>query len=214
MTTFQCSQHIANSIIKNCTGKTLLLLSGGSSAKVGIKVLQLLPQEILQKVTVALCDERFVAFDSPDSNWNLLTTLGINEIDVKKIAVLPRDSEDRQRVALDYSEALKTELTNSQHVVAILGLGVDNHTAGILPNTEASHTTNLLTFDYATDNFERITITPAFFTNIDFAFLYTEGAEKKSAVELLNNDLDPVAYPSQLIKNTKSWEVLYNEEAL
>jgi 6-phosphogluconolactonase/glucosamine-6-phosphate isomerase/deaminase len=214
MTIFQSSRHIADTITKNCTGPTLLLLSGGSSAKIAVKVLQLMPPEILNNITVTLSDERYVDTTSPNSNWNLLEGLGLSAISVKKLPVLRTPLESREATAVAFSQALADAQTESQFTVTILGIGTDNHTAGILPNTAAAHSTEPIVTNYATDAFERISITPAFFESIDYAFLYAEGSDKRTAVELLNSELDPISYPSQLIKRTKSYEVLYNEEAL
>ena len=214
MTTYQSARQIADCIIENCSGKTIVLLSGGSSAKVGIKVLQLLPQEVLDEITVSLTDERFVPFDSDDSNWKLLSSLGLNEIAVQKIAVLGQNSDTREQVSADFLKALTDAHAEAQFVVAIFGIGSDNHIAGILPGTEAAKTNDRIVADYATDKFERITITPPFFSAIDFAFLYAEGAEKASAVQLLQSSLDPINYPAQLLKETNHWEILYNKEAL
>ncbi len=214
MTIQENSQLIADFIVENCQGRTLLLVSGGSSAKVGIKVLQLLPINLLNSMSITLTDERFVPFESPDSNWNLLLELGLNDIDAKKIAILNPDSNDRNKVSADYCFALTKELSDVQNVVAVFGIGTDNHIAGILPNSAASNTLDTLVTDYSTDNFERITITPAFFEKIDYAFIYAEGAAKQPAVSLIGDDLSTSAYPDQLIKKTKHWEVLYNKEAL
>jgi 6-phosphogluconolactonase/glucosamine-6-phosphate isomerase/deaminase len=214
MTIFQSSRHIADTITKNCTGPTLLLLSGGSSAKIAVKALQLLTPEVLNNITVSLSDERYVDATNPNSNWNLLESLGLNVISVKKLPVLKTPLETREATATSFSQALAAAQAESQFTVTILGIGTDNHTAGILPNTVAAHSTEPIVTHYETDAFERITITPAFFNSIDYAFLYAEGTDKKTAVELLNSELDPISYPSQLIKRTKSYEVLYNEEAL
>ncbi len=214
MTIFQSSRHIADTIIRNCTGNTLLLLSGGSSAKVAVKALQLLPQETLNNMTVSLSDERFVDTSSPDSNWNLLESFGLNDISVKKLTVLKTQPSSRETTTADFTQALASAQSEADCIVAILGIGTDNHTAGILPNSVAAHSSSPIVIDYETDSFERITITPTFFENIDYAYLYAEGPDKKPAVELLNSELDPIAYPAQLLKKTKSWEVLYNEEAL
>lgn len=214
MTTFQSARRIADCIMENCSGKTLVLLSGSSSSKIGIKALQLLPQEILDEITVTLVDERFVAFDSPDSNWNTLLGLGLKDIAVQKIAVLGQNNDTREQVSADFLQALSTAQSEAQYTVAVFGIGTDNHIAGILPNSEAAKTHDQIVTNYATDSFERITITPPFFETIDFAFLYAEGAGKATAIQLLSSNLDSVGYPAQLLKNTKNWEILYNEEAL
>lgn len=213
MTIFQSARHIADYLNRNATQKTIVLLSGGSSAKVGVKALELLTPEALANITVSQADERFVPLDSPDSNANSLQSLGLGAIQAPFSPIISSGEHSRQEAAQAFNATLQSWVDEGAQFVAILGLGTDNHTAGILPNTDAAHDNTLLALDYATDAFERITIGPAFFSNITYTFLYAEGQEKASAVSLLAGELDTRQYPAQLIKKTGGYEVLYNEEA-
>lgn len=213
MTIFQSAQHIADYLSANATQKTIILLSGGSSAKVGVKALELLSPEILPSIVISQADERYVPLDSSDLNANLLRSLGLSSVQAPFQPIVADGRQSRDEAALAFSGTLQGWVDKGAQFVAILGLGTDNHTAGILPNTTAAHDNSQLVVSYATDAFERITIGPAFFSNISYAFLYAEGTEKASAVSLLAGELDTRQYPAQLIKKTGGYEVLYNEEA-
>lgn len=213
MTIFQSARHIADYLNANANKKTIVLLSGGSSAAVGVKALELVTPEALANITISQADERYVPLDSDDLNANILVRIGLNELHTAFVPIITDSQVSRDEAAQAFNATLQNWVQEDAQFVAILGLGTDNHTAGILPNTDASHDTSQLVVSYATDAFERITIGPAFFDNINYAFVYAEGLEKASAVSLLVGELDARQYPSQLIKKTGGYEVLYNEEA-
>jgi len=210
----EAAQIVANQLADAANNKTVLLLSGGSSAAVGVRALNLLHVDLQHNITVLLADERFVAYDSTDSNATLLKELGIARAQVGFIEVIRPQTLSRQDTAALYWENLQRSLTNAAHVIAVLGIGTDNHTAGILPSSAAAESQSEGVVDYSTDVFERITIAPNFFKNIDYAFVYAEGEDKEAAVQAIEDTHNVVTHPSQLVKNTKEWQLLFNREKI
>lgn len=205
---------VAASIEKAANEPTLLLLSGGSSAAVGVGALSKLDPAKRHNVTAMLADERFVPYNSADSNANLLKKLKITDYCGKFIEILGENNNDAVDVTEIYAQNLAHEITQANNVIAVFGIGVDNHIAGILPNTVATITNDEYALYYETPKFKRITINPNVFSKIDTAFLYAEGADKEAAVMKIAEYHDPVMYPSQLIKRSKHWQVMYNKEKL
>ena len=214
VTKTEAERIIAEGIKSNSQKRILYLLSGGSSASVGVAALGLLNESVRKNISVAMVDERFVPYNTKDSNAYLLKKLGILNFVSIFDEVLENNSEiDRNKTAQNYENKLANKVENSDYIIAVLGIGADNHTAGILPGINFNDSNNLVV-DYSSDTFERISISPHFFNSIDMLFVYVEGDEKESAVMAVSEVHDSVDYPSQLIKNAKQYEILYNKGKL
>jgi 6-phosphogluconolactonase/glucosamine-6-phosphate isomerase/deaminase len=201
----QAIQKIADKLSELTYEKTLLLLSGGSSAEVGVKALL---QAQPKYTTVAMVDERYVAYGSENSNATLLKEYGLQDFS----EIIQKDSLDRHETARQYETTLSDLVQNSGKVIAVMGIGTDFHIAGILPNSEAAKTEHDGIIDYDTEQFERITITPAFFNHIDCLYIYAEGEAKAEAIARIDEDNDPVVFPLQNSKHAKEWHILFNKE--
>lgn len=208
----EAAKIIASQIELIASNKILVLLSGGSSAAVGVAALALVDQNILPNISVMLADERYVSYGSTESNATLLKQLGIATICQNFTEVLSSDNLSRLEVTASFTNNLKLACQNNDTIVAVYGVGYDNHIAGILPNSNAANSLADYACDYVSDQFERITISPKFFNNIDVAYIYAEGSQKAQAVQTIEQDHDVINFPSQLIKKAKKWQLLYNKE--
>jgi len=206
------AQTIAATLADFAQEKTMVLLSGGSSAQVGVESLRRLAAEARANCTVLLADERYVPYDTADSNAKLLKDLGVMNCANQFIETVQPSALDRRATAELFEQNLQSAMDSNNHIVAVLGVGPDNHTAGILPNTEAATSQAALVVDYQTELFERISIAPAFFENIDYAYVYAAGHDKLLAVAAIEEQHDAISHPSQLIKNAKQYNILFNEE--
>lgn len=125
-------------IYKVADKKTLLFLSGGTTPK---PLYELLSKEKKLKVgAVALVDERYGEVNHPDSNEKMIADTGfVYYLKSQKIPFYPilrRKSlySHPKGVASEYQETVRELLSNFSQCVAILGIGLDGHTAGIAPN--------------------------------------------------------------------------------
>ena len=144
----------------------------------------------------------------------LLKDIGILNYTPNFIEVLEAESSsDRAMTAYNYQQKLLQAQKKSEIIIAILGIGSDNHTAGILPGINIDNNNEIIV-NYSSDKFERISISPSFFGSIDLLYAYVEGEEKEAAIDKFSEVLDPVDYPSQLIKKAKQYEILYNKEKI
>lgn len=174
------------------SGKAVLwLVAGGSAIKVAVHTRELLgalnPTDILR---VALTDERYGAVDHPDSNARQLVEAGF---DMSGLTFYPTlKGEDIATTSQQYSETLNILAKDCDAIIALLGMGVDGHTAGLLPGNPLMDTA-----DYAGQfdgfDFQRVTTTPTLLHHVDEAVLYAVGQSKWPIIsQLATTDL-PVA---------------------
>jgi 6-phosphogluconolactonase/glucosamine-6-phosphate isomerase/deaminase len=197
----------------------LLLLSGGSTATIGIAAIRRLcsiskaqeydPRGLL---SVSLIDERFGPVGHRHSNWRQLLDGGLPVESMHAIPLLldSRDGEDAFHAAVrrfDYvlADAARKETSGELLIVGLLGIGADGHTAGILPGSQACaedrhNPVAPLATGYGSDMYTRITITPAFFQYFDRAIAYATGTQKWPAISRLREVLPICDQPAQLLK--------------
>ena len=195
-------------------GKTLLLLSGGSSAKLAVDALQKLPHSLLSKLSVTLTDERFGAPGHADSNWQLLLELGLSTTSFHTIPVLTSATHNIVEASRGWQLKLQSAREQSDSVLAVFGIGADSHIAGLKPHCQLLNDATEITGSYTANDWPRITITPQFFPYITSCVVYAHGPEKEHAIHLLHDSLDETIYPDQLIKQTGDFTVYYQTEGV
>ena len=160
------ADFVSSSILKQLRlGKTVLFfVAGGSAIPVAVKISQILrgypDKNLIKNLTVTLTDERYGSVVHPDSNWQQLLDRGFYLPSVKRIPVLTGD--DFVTETEKFNKILREKLMvgeENEYKIGLFGVGIDGHTAGILPEFPAMNSEDLA-FGYITSNFSRITITP------------------------------------------------------
>jgi 6-phosphogluconolactonase len=169
-------------------GEASIGLSGGTTPR---KFLSLLSEQKLDwsRVTVTLCDDRWVPPSNDRSNEHLLReTLLRNEAASAKFVPLYVDSADPQSV-LSQVTANVAKL-NLPFDVIVLGMGSDGHTASLFPGGDhlnealRTHDSVRVLPMRAPDAPEpRVTLTLSALTSTRAMYLHIEGAEKKAVFE-------------------------------
>lgn len=197
--------------------KVLLLLSGGSAVKVYQSLagqMQNQPEGFAQNLTVGLIDERFGQVGHSDSNEEQIRQTGFYEEVQKKggkvLSVLT--GRDPEQEAARYELALRKYMTEADEVWAVLGIGSDGHTAGILPQKSeevfnktfpANHWVVYykLARDYPNPFKKRISLTPQSLEQIDLAVVVVKSRGKEEALKrmLLPNE-PPYKTPAVLLR--------------
>lgn len=116
---------------------TVLFLSGGSSPKPLYQELALEKQ--LHPAALALIDERYGNPMHETSNEKMIKRTGLlNYISSQHIPFYPilQAHLSREETAEKYDETVRKLFFNIPKSLAIMGLGVDGHIAGIAPNRE------------------------------------------------------------------------------
>jgi 6-phosphogluconolactonase/glucosamine-6-phosphate isomerase/deaminase len=207
----QLIRYIADWLVAHSSTNPLLLASGGSAGHAFAEACKKLPTNIQDMYTISLADERYGEVGHSDSNWRLLQDLGVDLSALRHIPVL--QGLNMQETATQWGSRIAPFFSPSRTVVTLLGIGLDSHIAGIKPNSPAAHEGEQLTIAYDWDDFSRLTTTPAVFPLLSSAIVFTSGPAKQEVVQLLDSDLDRIAYPSQFIKLVKDYKVYYDSDS-
>ena len=174
--------------------KTILFLSGGSTPKPLYETLA--KEELIRPAGVGMIDERFGEPMHENSNELMIKETGLlSYFEKQKVpfySMLQKDL-DREQDARYYDQKVRDLFFHFPKSVGILGIGKDGHTAGIAPNR--THFTNSIfekerqhlyvsEFDDPTGPFgQRISMTFAGLTLIDFLLVFVFGKDKQAAIK-------------------------------
>lgn len=195
----EVADFIAASINKKLAeGKRVLwFVTGGSSIKVESKVAPKIDTNLPGRLVITLTDERFGVENHPDSNWYQLRQLGFEMEKSKRIIFLAGETMTETTKRL--RGVLKEELAKADYKIGNFGIGIDGHTAGILPHTEAVFSPELIC-SYSTSQFDRVTITPLVIRELDEAIVFAMGENKWPILEKLEKEFPLEEDPSQILK--------------
>ncbi|MBA3757690.1 6-phosphogluconolactonase [Candidatus Saccharibacteria bacterium] len=178
--------------------KVLWLISGGSAIKVEAEVARRLNKSNeIYKLTVMLVDERYGKPGHQNSNWHKLMQAGfwVPGAQLEPILV----GKNIAQTTIDFAGQLHSQLATCDFKIGVFGMGVDGHTAGILPNSPAI-SSSLYGVHYRAGEFHRITCTTKAIENLDEAILYAVGKEKSIMLSKLAEDVDEQVQPAQILK--------------
>ncbi len=188
-------------------GSVLWLLSGGSNIDLAVDIQKQLSD---QKISVGLIDERFGAVGHSHSNWKQLIDAGFDFESVIAIPVL-QGQNTKEEAASEYAAKLQDALTSANSVITIFGMGQDGHTSGILPNSPAVSSEDLVTA-YTGPDYERVTTTFKLFPYINQAFLVSFGQSKREQIIKLETGADINIQPAQGLKEIPNLTVMYDAD--
>lgn len=180
------SAHLTEAIARRGAG--FLAVSGGTTPALFFAALS--KQRIAwEKVIVTLIDERFVPVSSPRSNAGLVAAkLLQDEAAAARFVPLYRDEADIDHAARSDDEELRSLPWPLD--VAILGMGMDGHTASFFPDADTLETLLdpgskriVLPVHAASAGEPRLTLGAARIVEAGFVALHIEGADKRSAFE-------------------------------
>jgi 6-phosphogluconolactonase len=186
--------------------KVLWLIPGGSAMDVAVVAARLISaQEYSGSLTVSLTDERFGPPDHPDSNWRQLNEKGFNLPGATIRPVL--GGAELSAAAMSFGLMLDKELASADYSVVLGGMGADGHIFGIKPGSPAVDSPDTVC-GYDWDDYQRLTPTAVFFSQIDEIIMYVMGEEKHTQLQKLDSDTDPSIQPAQLLKQFKEVVIL------
>ena len=195
-------------------GRALIGVSGGSTPRGFFKHLS--NQDLdWNRVTITLCDDRWVAPASDRSNEHLLReTLLLNKAAKATFAPLYIDSPDPE-AALPRVQAHVAKLSLPFDVI-VLGMGSDGHTASLFP--DGDHLAEACNPDSnarvlpmrAPDAPEpRITLTLAALIDTRTLYLHIEGADKRAVFDEAMTSDDSSAPIRKVLKASRVTPIVY-----
>jgi 6-phosphogluconolactonase/glucosamine-6-phosphate isomerase/deaminase len=202
----QAAEYLANTIKSHLENaeEVLWLISGGSSISVAVEASKILAGSRLNNLSVSLTDERYGPIGHKDSNWQQLLDSGFLLSGAKLLPVLNGDNFDN--TTLSYGGMLAMELKSCDFSIGLFGIGLDGHTAGILPSSPAT-TTKALAIGYDGDAFKRITMTPEAIMKLNEAAVYVFGKPKWPILDKLDNDIPINIMPAQALKHVRKLKI-------
>lgn len=131
------------------TGRFTLALSGGRTPVTLFQKLAELQKPLSwDRIHIFIVDERFVPFDSEESNFGMIHRTLLSRVDIPEENVHPiqTDTGSPRDSAEKYEEELRsffrTQLNEFPKMnLILLGMGKDGHTASLFPGTAALHET-------------------------------------------------------------------------
>ena len=173
--------------------KTALFLSGGKTPMPLYACLA--KEQILKPASVGLIDERFGEVMHENSNEKMVKDSGLlhylEKIDAKFFPILQAGLQ-REQTADKYDQTVRDLFFHMPKNIGILGIGTDGHIAGIVPNRKDfidplfAETKNHVFVSSFNDEKgiykERISLTFAGLSLLDFMLVFVFGADKKQAL--------------------------------
>jgi len=187
----------------------LWLVSGGSNIPLTVQVMNELPEQFTSKMTVMPIDERYGKIGHKDSNIKQLYDAGFTP----KLATVfaPLDGSPISVAAKRYNDAVNTAFGEGDFVIAQVGMGADGHVAGLFPQADALDSTDLVAI-YEGADFTRLTLTPTAMRQIDLAYLFAYGREKRAALDrLCDGDFPMTDQPAQILRELKE-VTIFNDQ--
>ena len=181
------------------------VVSGGSNIDMTVKVFNKLNFDLIQRLTILLVDERYGIPGHPNSNYSQLESAGLDFSKVKNLKVLKSSALSFDETANEYNSSVSQVFEKSDYIIGQLGIGVDGHTAGILPYTSAVLNTKDLVTNYVGKDYSRITMTLNALKNMSEILVFVFGENKKQVlINLQEKDLSYEEQPSMIFRNIKN----------
>jgi len=197
-------------------GYASLIVSGGSTPKPLFEKLRKINID-WGKVTIGLCDERWVSTDHQDSNEKLVKTYLLQDYAAKANFVgMYIDGMDPQPAQEQCHNTIKQTLYPFD--VVILGMGGDAHTASLFPNNSKLHEgfdmknpSLCISIEPKTAPHTRMSLTLPAILSTKYLYLYFEGKEKLDVYQkaIKGEDIYTMPIRSILHQQQKDVEVYY-----
>lgn len=187
----------------------LWLVSGGSNIQAQVDVMNQLNDQaggLTDKLTILPVDERYGPSGHADSNYQQMKQAGFNPGRASWVNVLGKNLNFDETISY-YNQLMKVALDKSDYGLAILGIGEDGHTAGLLPGSSALNSTQLIA-GYR-DRHHRMTMTPKSLMMLNQTFVMARGDNKLPVLDKLKGKQQSITdMPSMLLYDLKSCIVI------
>ena len=197
----KAQSDIKNRLVSELSdGKNVLwLISGGSNIKPTVAILNEIPENLTDKLTIMLIHELYGEPCHEASNYHQYKEAGLDPKKADMLPVLLNRSTFEETIR-HYNNETAEAFADNDVLIAQLGMGVDGHVAGILPHTIAART-NQLVVGYEHDGKKKLTLTLASLEMMDSIYVLAYGEHKRDAINRLHDvGLAAEDQPAQFLK--------------
>lgn len=194
----EVAQYLANKISDKLSDKkkVLWLVSGGSSIPIAVAASQQI-HGVGSNLFITLSDERPGPVDHAQSNWKQLKDSGFNYLRREHYEVL-QDQEAEAETAL-FNGWLDRSISSVDFRIALVGIGADGHTAGILPGKTLKKELGYAGLWEDGDR-QRISVTPIGISLMDEVVVMISGNTKRQLIDKLRSKNDVEVFPAEYLK--------------
>lgn len=189
--------------------RVVWLVTGGSNLKTAVQVMEGLPHDETERLTIFLTDERYGEVGHNDSNAKQLHDAGFQSHEAIFIPTLEPGftlHETQER----YAQAVGRAFEHADVIIAQFGLGTDGHIAGILPHSPAVNASELVAA-YQSNPFTRVTLAFPAIRQVSAAYMQAFGEDKHDQLRRLHDEaLSLDEQPSQILKELPE-AYIYND---
>ena len=189
----------------------LVALSGGRTPR---RLYELLASPLYcervdwKRTEVFWVDEQCVPPDHEDSNYRMAYELLLSKVPLEEKQIHRiRGEEDPELAAKVYGMEISAYISKSLITfdLAILGLGIDGHTASLYPGDPAVAETGkvAVAVEPRGEQHRRITVTMPVLNHVATALFLVAGQEKASLVREILDEGNPKGYPAGLVLPVK-----------
>lgn len=193
--------------------KSLMLLSGGSVVSLYPSISEYIKFQTPQ-MALGLVDERFQPLNKEDMNATVISQTGLWDcaISAKVPYHVIGQEGPLERVALTYNTVVTKLFEEYPHKIAILGIGEDSHTAGLLPGYQKGWDRDRYVVGYRNEGRfpQRISLTPDALRKLDYALVIAMGEKKREAltnIMLSENKANINIYPGAILQSCKKVDI-------
>jgi 6-phosphogluconolactonase/glucosamine-6-phosphate isomerase/deaminase len=196
--------------------KVSLFLSGGSSIKLYVRLTEWLRTVCLkpEQLVLAQVDERFKPENIMDINSEVIAGTGLWDACREKNISYNLISQDNDLVhsSDNYNRDVAQLFTGKYMRIAVLGIGQDCHTAGLLPGYENDWNTGKMVAGYKNNGLycQRVTLTLKALKLMNHVFVAVVGDDKKNAILASLNAINTHnigKYPAAVIQQVEKTDI-------
>lgn len=179
--------------------RTLWLVSGGSNIPLSVAAMRAIPEALTYRLHIMLTDERYGEPGHDDSNAAQLYAAGFEPQHAVFLETL-HPGLTLAETARRYGDTFMRENAAAGCSIAQFGIGRDGHIAGILPYSPAA-SSDAPAIGYESAPFTRVTLTFPALRNLDMAYAFAYGKEKRTVLDRLAKPSDDLAaQPCQILR--------------
>ncbi len=194
--------------------RVVIFLSGGSSIKLYMKLSDWISRQkdIGRYLAFAQVDERFRPEGSKNNvNAEVIKDTGLWKI--CKVSNIPyyliSQDGSLEKAVDEYNQTVERLFKVYDYKIAVLGIGEDGHTAGLLPGYRQKWDLPGFVAGYVNDGQfkNRISLTPKALLALDYALIVATGEKKRKVIERFrkkNTNPDIDKFPAAVINNMRN----------